>query len=87
MNCPKCQIDMLITEKKGIEIDYCPTCFGVWLDKGELEKIIEKIGEYYSDKKNYQTDYEDYNYGDPDYAIHHPNRAKKSVLIHFFDFK
>ena len=45
MNCPKCQIEMLITEKKEIEIDYCPTCFGIWLDKGELEKIIKKKNE------------------------------------------
>jgi Zn-finger nucleic acid-binding protein len=31
-----------MTERQGIEIDYCPNCRGVWLDKGELDKIIEK---------------------------------------------
>jgi Zn-finger nucleic acid-binding protein len=87
MNCPKCNIDMLITANKDIEIDYCPSCYGEWLDKGVLEKIIEKVGDYYSNKKNYETDYEDYIYGDTEYAIHHPNRIKKSVLIHFFDYK
>ena len=41
--------------KKRVEIDYCPNCHGVWLDEGELKKIIEKVGEYYSDKKNYEA--------------------------------
>lgn len=42
MNCPSCNETLLMTERQGIEIDYCPKCRGVWLDKGELDKIIEK---------------------------------------------
>ena len=42
MKCPTCIIDLVMSEKKGIEIDYCPKCRGVWLDRGELDKIIEK---------------------------------------------
>lgn len=42
MQCPICQVDLLMSEKQGIEIDYCPKCRGIWLDRGELEKIIEK---------------------------------------------
>ena len=43
MKCPVCKdVTLLMSEKKGIEIDYCPECRGIWLDKGELEKIIEK---------------------------------------------
>jgi uncharacterized protein len=43
MNCPTCPDDKLVmTERSGIEIDYCPTCRGVWLDRGELDKIIER---------------------------------------------
>jgi len=42
MNCPICNVTLLMSDKKGIEIDYCPTCRGVWLDRGELEKIIER---------------------------------------------
>jgi uncharacterized protein len=42
MKCPKCNVTLLMSEKKGIEIDYCPDCRGIWLDRGELEKIIEK---------------------------------------------
>jgi len=43
MKCPVCgSIDLLMSERSGIEIDYCPQCRGVWLDRGELDKIIER---------------------------------------------
>jgi len=43
MKCPVCPgSDLLMTERQGIEIDYCPQCRGVWLDRGELDKIIER---------------------------------------------
>jgi hypothetical protein len=42
MNCPVCNVQLNITERQGVEIDYCPRCRGVWLDRGELDKIIER---------------------------------------------
>ena len=42
MQCPACQIDLQMAERHGVEIDYCPKCRGVWLDRGELDKIIER---------------------------------------------
>jgi uncharacterized protein len=42
MLCPNCQTQLTMTERQGIEIDYCPSCRGVWLDRGELDKIIER---------------------------------------------
>lgn len=42
MQCPADKIDLVMTERQGIEIDYCPKCRGVWLDRGELDKIIER---------------------------------------------
>ncbi|MEY4373378.1 MAG: hypothetical protein RL219_2147 [Actinomycetota bacterium] len=43
MNCPTCTDERLVmTERSGIEIDYCPRCRGVWLDRGELDKLIER---------------------------------------------
>lgn len=43
MKCPVCKdVTLLMSEKKGIEIDYCPECRGIWLDRGELEKLMEK---------------------------------------------
>lgn len=40
--CPLCSVNLLMSERQGIEIDYCPKCRGVWLDRGELDKIIER---------------------------------------------
>lgn len=42
MTCPHCQESLQMTERQGIEIDYCPRCRGVWLDRGELDKILER---------------------------------------------
>jgi len=45
MKCPVCDVDLKMAERQGVEIDYCPKCRGVWLDRGELDKIIEKSTE------------------------------------------
>ena len=43
MKCPACKtVDLVMSDRNGIEIDYCPQCRGVWLDRGELDKIIER---------------------------------------------
>jgi len=42
MNCPVDATELRITERQGIEIDYCPKCRGVWLDRGELDKLIDR---------------------------------------------
>lgn len=42
MLCPVCRIDLHMSDRQGIEIDYCPRCRGVWLDRGELDKIVER---------------------------------------------
>ena len=43
MKCPVCTtVNLVMSERQGIEIDYCPECRGVWLDRGELDKIIER---------------------------------------------
>ena len=46
MKCPKCQTDLIISDRQGIEIDFCPQCRGVWLDRGELDKITERAARY-----------------------------------------
>ena len=45
MACPIDGTALVMSERSGIEIDYCPTCRGVWLDRGELDKIIERNAE------------------------------------------
>ena len=45
MQCPIDQTELVMTERQGVEIDYCPKCRGVWLDRGELDKIIQRANE------------------------------------------
>jgi Zn-finger nucleic acid-binding protein len=40
--CPVCRVDLVMSERQNVETDYCPRCRGVWLDRGELDKIIER---------------------------------------------
>ena len=42
MDCPVDGTQLMMSERQGIEIDYCPKCRGVWLDRGELDKVIER---------------------------------------------
>lgn len=49
MFCPVCKsVDLVMADRQGIEIDYCPTCRGVWLDRGELDKLIERSVQFVS---------------------------------------
>lgn len=45
MNCPQCATILVMSERSGVEIDYCPQCRGVWLDRGELDKIIDRTAQ------------------------------------------
>lgn len=43
MKCPACkEVNLVMADRQGIEIDYCPECRGIWLDRGELDKVIER---------------------------------------------
>jgi Zn-finger nucleic acid-binding protein len=46
MKCPVDSVDLIMTERSGVEIDYCPQCRGVWLDRGELDKIIDRADSF-----------------------------------------
>lgn len=72
MKCPIDNIDLVMNERQGIEIDYCPQCRGVWLDRGELDKIIERTQASYTQtapqnqppsQQPYQQDPGNYGYG------------------------
>ena len=87
MKCPNCNETLLMTERSSIQIDYCPQCRGVWLDKGELDKMLEhaalnatkneKPGSYRDDR--YDDDRKKYDqYGKP--------HKKRSFLGDLFDF-
>ncbi|AUT62348.1 zf-TFIIB domain-containing protein [Paraburkholderia terrae] len=68
MKCPVCKIpDLLMTERQNIEIDYCPTCRGVWLDRGELDKLVANQMQDTPEPDNRSNQVErDARYGDRD---------------------
>ena len=59
MKCPIDGTPLVISDRSGVEIDYCPQCRGVWLDRGELDKIIERSGVYAAEPQQYEPAYED----------------------------
>lgn len=96
MKCPVCKdVTLLMSEKKGVEIDYCPECRGIWLDRGELEKLIEKEEKYveeYSRKRDYERkeydkdDYERREYDKKDYDRKREYESRDSYY-HDDDYK
>jgi uncharacterized protein len=103
MKCPVCPESTLsMSNREGIEIDYCPSCRGVWLDRGELDKIIERSADDVSAKhesraeappypprdREYDERYKDDRYRDDRYR-NDPNyhkRKRKGLLGELFDF-
>jgi Zn-finger nucleic acid-binding protein len=97
MKCPVDDAVLQMSNRDGIEIDYCPTCRGVWLDRGELDKIIERNSNsapalpqqnmHSSRPPQQHHDYDD----DDDYKFNghgygHQKKRKKSFLDDIFDF-
>ena len=50
MLCPSCQVELRIADRQGVEIDYCSQCRGVWLERGELDKIIDRSLAFTADR-------------------------------------
>lgn len=93
MQCPVCDVALSISSREGVEIDFCPQCRGVWLDRGELDKIIERAatslasipapeyarrGPRYEDRRIYDRDDDDYG--------GRRRRKRGSFLEDIFDF-
>ena len=86
MKCPVCQtVDLNIAERSGIEIDYCPSCRGIWLDRGELDKLTQRstsqsvpsTGRDAYHNRSQSSDTEDH---------HNKKHKRKSLLGDLFDF-
>lgn len=90
MKCPNCNETLLMTERNNIEIDYCPSCRGVWLDKGELDKMLEYAAQNSSFESPGQQSYNTQSRYNPQGKYQHGgyNRPhkKKSFLGDLFDF-
>ncbi|MDF1502373.1 zf-TFIIB domain-containing protein [Roseisolibacter sp. H3M3-2] len=93
--CPVCRVDLMMSERSGVEIDYCPKCRGVWLDRGELDKILERgaaeLGgrsgsqavDHRLDRAHKRHDSDEYPaYGHPGHGTH---RKRRSFLDDLFD--
>jgi Zn-finger nucleic acid-binding protein len=90
MKCPTCrEVDLVISDRQGVEIDYCPNCRGVWLDRGELDKIIERSAAMMAPPtERYDDDHYD-DRRDRDRPRRDPIPKKKkreSFLSELFDF-
>lgn len=78
MKCPTCSsYELIVSDRQGIEIDYCPKCRGVWLDRGELDKIVERANGLAS--AVYPQRHPNYDHEDN----HHPRR--KPFWAELFD--
>lgn len=102
MNCPRCMTPLALSNTQGVEIDYCPNCRGVWLDRGELEKIIERSNESsqrygWEDRENngregyygHHDGHHDDHHDDHGYSHgdgHGYGRRRKGFLGDLFDF-
>lgn len=94
MLCPHCHDPLKISDRMGVEIDYCPSCRGVWLDRGELDKLIERALEAEQTKqysrpepppRRYDRDERDY-YDDKKKYKKKKKKKYKSLLEDIFDF-
>ena len=101
MQCPVCNVPLAMSDRQGIEIDYCPQCRGVWLDRGELDKIIERsaalattsAGAPEGPPRRHRDDDDDdrkrqrhVGYGDRDDRGAYGRPTRKSFLNDLFDF-
>lgn len=94
MKCPHCTtVDLKLADRQGVEIDYCPQCRGVWLDRGELDKIVDRSGSHMAappppppSSRSAERDRDD-DRDDDDYkhSAHRPHK-RKSFLGELFDF-
>ena len=86
MLCPVCHVGLAMTDRQGVEIDYCPQCRGVWLDRGELDKIIERSSRdaapapFTQAQPSFRPD-RDYR----DDGRGYPKKRKRSFLEELFD--
>jgi Zn-finger nucleic acid-binding protein len=100
MDCPVCSnVKLVMSERQGIEIDYCPNCRGVWLDRGELDKIIDKStdgasqpiqrqerDDRYREQQRHPQDYEQTQRSRGYPPQDHHKRKRKGFLGELFDF-
>ena len=91
MKCPNCNATLVMADRSGVEIDYCPECRGVWLDRGELDKIIERSTQFAQPSapapaQPQQPRYDEREYRHKDDYKNKPYKKRDSFLGDLFDF-
>ena len=86
MRCPVDETTLVISERSGVEIDYCPQCRGVWLDRGELDKVIDRAGRYDDDDDDRPRRRDDSHGRDESYRRETKHRKRKDFLSELFEF-
>ena len=99
MKCPVCtDTNLLMTDRQGIEIDYCPGCRGVWLDRGELDKLIERSPiqadtppppprqPAYDNRDSYSSSHDPRRGHDQHQGGYYKKKKKEGFLSDLFDF-
>ena len=85
MQCPVDGATLVMTDRNGVEIDYCPTCRGVWLDRGELDKIIERSAGGIAPAPTMAPPSYRPDRGHYDHGVSFQKKRKKSFLEELFD--
>ena len=86
MRCPTDNVPLVMSERSGVEIDYCPECRGVWLDRGELDKIIERAGSAGAAPQPYgRQEYGRQEYGRQEYGRQPSRKKRENWLSELFD--
>lgn len=90
--CPNCNASMQAVSRSGVELDMCPTCRGVWLDRGELEKILAASREDRQERERFDRDVEAFRRDPDDWRRrhrdndHHHHKKKRGFdLFDIFD--
>ena len=88
MNCPVDGTTLAMTSREGVEIDYCPQCRGVWLDRGELDKIIQRAAadEPMPSRSAPEPRYDDRRPQEPYDPRYDKKKKRRSLLEDLFDF-
>lgn len=91
MKCPVCKdVNLVMSDRQGVEIDYCPECRGVWLDRGELDKIIERSAAPAPRVEQHHSGHRDHGghsgHMKADHHDYHHKKKKGSLLGELFDF-
>jgi Zn-finger nucleic acid-binding protein len=85
MNCPNDNSELRMSERSGVEVDYCPQCRGVWLDRGELDKILDRSSAV-EEEWGRTRDRDDAPRDRHDAPRHSSKSKRKSFLNEFFEF-